>query len=167
MKAALLCNGPSRILFRNQCEYDYVMGCNIPWAKVDASLILDKEVVEYFWCMTHKIDFKLYFSEDAWRITYHMKSRPYFKEFLIELIKNPKPYWSCGHEALKILIKKEYKEIDIYGCDSRFRNTLESHTHQFVNTSNENLDVCVKNWNKNWDYLIETNPEVKINFIEG
>jgi hypothetical protein len=46
MKCAVLCNGPSRFDYQPSTEYDYVIGCNVPWTDVDATVIVDEVVVE-------------------------------------------------------------------------------------------------------------------------
>lgn len=49
MKAALLCNGPSRVAFKSRLGYNYVIGCNIPWTEVDSTVIFDVEVLNHMW----------------------------------------------------------------------------------------------------------------------
>ena len=49
MKAALLCNGPSRSLFTSTNGYNYLIGCNVPWRQVDATVVLDVGVVQKWW----------------------------------------------------------------------------------------------------------------------
>jgi hypothetical protein len=46
MKCAVLCNGPSRSAYNPEKEYAYRIGCNIPWTKVDCTVILDPQMVK-------------------------------------------------------------------------------------------------------------------------
>lgn len=167
MKVAVLCNGPSREIFRDSLEYEFVIGCNIPWTVVDATVILDVEVIHYLSKHPELINIPAYFSRKAWMITDEIKKRKFFDPYLIELVDDPKyPYHSAGHIAVEAMIRKGATEIDVFGCDSRFTPTLESYTHQYVDTSDE-TKRCIEGWNIGWDYIIENNPSIKINFIKG
>ena len=46
MKAAVVRNGPSRFAFQENLKYNYTIGCNIPWTNVNATVILDSNVIE-------------------------------------------------------------------------------------------------------------------------
>lgn len=48
MKIAVLGNGASRNFFADPSRYDYLIGCNIPWTEVDANVIIDEEMVNFF-----------------------------------------------------------------------------------------------------------------------
>ena len=39
MKGAVVANGPSRTRFNSSDGYNYTIGCNIPWTKVDSTVI--------------------------------------------------------------------------------------------------------------------------------
>lgn len=166
MKVAVLCNGPSREVFRDSLEYEFVIGCNIPWTVVDATVILDPEVIHYLAKHPQLINIPAYFSRKAWMITDEIKKRKFFEPYLIELIDPKYPYHSAGHVAVEAMIRKGATEIDIFGCDSWFESTIESYTHQYVDTSDE-TKRCIEAWRTKWKTIIENNPNVTINFIKG
>ena len=163
MCAALLCNGPSRILFTTPENYDYIMGCNIPWTKVDSTVVLDNEIVRTLYDNS-LIQYPIWFSENAWRET-KFKNREYFKEYFLGLVKTLPEYDSCGHVACRKLIELGYTKIDIYGCDSWFVNDTSSYTHQFDDTRSSNTDKHVIEWRKRWNTIIENHKDISINFI--
>lgn len=166
MKCAVLCNGPSKVLYKDNSDYDYVIGCNIPWTRVHATVLLDKEVVRLWDKDPTLINVPAYFSVDAWRETDGIKNREFFIPFLLELVEYKIEYFSSGHVAVTKAIEKGYTGIDIYGCDSYFEFNIVSYTHKFI--KNANADDSYKhvvNWRNNWNMIINNNPEVKINFI--
>jgi len=165
MKVAVLCNGPSRVVFRDSLEYDYVIGCNIPWTVVDATVILDPEIIHYMGLHPELIKIPAYFSRKAWMITDEIKKRKLFDPYLIELINPKYPYPSAGHVAVEVMIRNGATTIDIYGCDSWFADTIESCTHDYVNTSDE-TKRCIGAWRTRWNQIIEDNPNVTLNFIK-
>ena len=61
MKTALLCNGPSRVVYQPNLEYNYIIGCNIPWTKVNSTVIMDVGVLEKL-----KEPYMLFISRKAW-----------------------------------------------------------------------------------------------------
>ena len=164
MRGAILCNGPSRKLY-NPGGYDYVIGCNVPWTNVDATVIIDIDMVKHLANNPELIKYKIYFGRDAWRYTDGINKRKHFLNYLHEIVDPKPPFYSCGHMALQILLNEGYNEIDIYGCDSRFTKTLESYTHQYTDSSNNDLEKCINAWNVRWDNMIKNNPNANINFI--
>lgn len=164
-KVAVLCNGPSRSAYDPNTEYAYRIGCNIPWTKVDCTVILDEEVVR-LWNRDHTlIDVPVYFSVKAWRETASL-GRAFFEPYLIQLVEPRPEYDSSGHVACTQLIKLEYTDIDIYGCDSWFTQNVHSYTHQFVNSNTVyTADRHVIGWRNRWKEIMNANPNVKLNFI--
>ena len=163
MKAAVLCNGPSRILYTASPEYAYVMGCNIPWTEVNATIVLDVGVVAKWW--QYKLpNVPTWFSEHAWRET-KFRDRNYFMPTFLGLVKPLPEYDSSGHVACSKLIELGYDEIDIYGCDSWFSTDTSSHTHQYWDTRPSDTSKHVEGWRKRWETIMAGNPNVKINFI--
>jgi hypothetical protein len=164
MKAAVLCNGPSRVAFQGKEGYDYVIGCNIPWCgEVDSTVVLDVGVVAKWW--KEKLPkIPTWFSEHAWRET-KFRNRDYFMESFLGLVKPLPEYDSSGHVACSKLIELGYKEIDIYGCDSWFTEMTDSYTHQFVDSRPSDTSKHIVGWRKRWNTIIDGNPEVKITFI--
>ena len=168
MKCAILGNGPSRKSYNsNYSNYNFVLGCNIPWTKVDATVILDKEIIRYLSTHPELIKFKIYFGVDAWRYTDGIKKRQLFINYFEGLVTPKYPFYSSGHMAIDIVLKLGYSEIDIYGCDSWFLNTLDSNTHQYANTAQTKGAIkCIEAWRARWNKMIVNNPGVKFNFIQ-
>jgi hypothetical protein len=168
-KVAVLCNGPSRSAYNPNTEYAYRIGCNIPWTKVDCTVVLDEEIVRKWAKQQDLIDVPTYFSVNAWRETYSTRIRDtFFRKYMVEVIKPHYPYHSSGHNAAEIVIKLGYKELDIYGCDSWFSQNVDSYTRQFIKSTTQNTpDMHTAGWRKRWKDIIAANPDVKINFIEG
>jgi hypothetical protein len=164
MKAGVLCNGNSRSLFSSADGYDYLIGCNIPWRQVDANVILDIQVVQKWYKQKDLINAPTYFSEPAWRET-RFKERKFFEPYFLGLVKQLPEHDSCGHVACRKVIELGYTEIDIYGCDSWFEYNNESNTHQWVDSRSIDSKKQIDAWRKYWNKIIDSHPEVKINFI--
>lgn len=159
MKTALLCNGPSRVVYQPNLEYNYIIGCNIPWTKVNSTVIMDVGVLEKL-----KEPYMLFISRKAW-----IECSNKIKERLIGNISglfDPLPdYDSAGHAACRKLLELGATEIDIYGCDSWFTNNTESYTHQFVDDRSTDMIKHVTVWRSRWYDLMSKNPTVVFNFI--
>jgi hypothetical protein len=167
MKAALLCNGPSRELFTLKESYEFFIGCNVPWTNVDATVVLDKEVIDKWAKNPDLIQCATYFSVDAWRYTDSIKKRDLFRPYLMGLVTPKFPYHSSGHNAAEILIKLGYTDIDIYGCDSYFSNTTQTYTRSII-TKKHASDGSMKHiigWRNRWNEIIQNNPNIRLNFI--
>lgn len=167
MKAAVLCNGPSRELFKSREGYDFIIGCNIPWINVDATVVLDKEVVNKWANNLELIQCPTYFSVDAWRQTDSIKKRDLFRPYLKELISPKYPYHTSGHNACEIAIKLGYTEIDIYGCDSYFSDTTTTYTRTLI-TKPHPSDGSMKHiigWRNRWNEIVQNHPNIHLNFI--
>jgi hypothetical protein len=163
MKAAVLCNGPSRTMFTSPDGYDYIIGCNIPWTKVDSTIVLDINVVFEWW--NNKLPLSpIWFSEMAWRET-NFRNRAYFKDYFLGLVKALPEYDSSGHVACSKVIELGYKEIDIYGCDAWFTGNTDSYTHRYTDTRPLDTSKHVVGWRNRWNTIMINNPDVKITFI--
>ena len=164
MVAALLCNGPSRILYNPNNNYDYVIGCNIPWVMVDATVIMDIEVV-------HKIvsdnlpTVNTFFGRDVWRELHH-KTRSLYDDKFLGIVDTKDINDNSGHLACRKLIELGYTKIDVYGCDSMTNDNTDSYTHRYVDTRFAAASVLASNWRRVWNTII-TNNSVEINFIKG
>jgi hypothetical protein len=174
MRAALLCNGPSRVAFKNKEEYNYVMGCNIPWTDVDGTVMVDIGVARYY--ATHdQPDYELFLNEVCWNTLKGFKrSGVKLTSYLLaenklgRIIENAKPFYSSGHMAALELIRIGATEIDIYGCDSYYEDTVESFTWSLLpsHSSEKHRAKQVIEWRKNWA-SIEGQNKVKLNFIKA
>lgn len=166
MKAAVLCNGPSRVVYKGRDDYDYVMGCNIPWSEdVDATTIIDVPVVDRWFKEKHLVQCPVYFSRNAWRGCIN-KRREFFKPFMKSLIDTLPEFDSSGHNAVKVVLSLGASQIDIYGCDSMFKLTTTSYTNSFVHREPyKSVEKQIDGWKKNWNSIISNHPDVRFNFI--
>ena len=170
MRAALLGNGPSRKFYDPSKVYDYRLGCNIPWADVDATLVLDGNIVA-LWNKKHDlIKVPAYFSRHSWMFGDELKTfRPFIKEndLFIGLVDR-QPDESSGNVAAKKLVELGYTELDIYGCDAYFTEALghniKSYTREFIS----GIDMVNNSykWKLTWDAYMKKHPEIKFNFIK-
>jgi len=167
MKCAVLCNGPSRILYEPSTEYGFVIGCNIPWTKVDATVVLDEEVVREWAKNPDLITVPTYFSVKAWAETDGIKKRDFFRPFLIKTITPKYPYHSSGHNAVEQVIDKGYTDIDIFGCDSWFSSVGRSYTRTHIKQGGivDGDMRHIEGWRNRWKEIMDKYPEVTLNFI--
>lgn len=164
MKAAVLCNGPSRVAFQSRLGYDYVIGCNIPWSEeVNSTVVLDIGVVQQ-WYKRNFRNVPTWFSRHAWRET-NFTRRAFFRDSFLGLVDPLPEYDSSGHVACSKVIELGYKEIDIYGCDSWFIDNTDSYTHQYVDGRPNDRSKHIIGWRKRWEDIINGHPDVKITFI--
>ena len=167
MKASLLCNGPSREDFLpHKREYDYIMGCNAPWYdSCDATIIVDEIMMDRWFDNKDLINCNSYFSRKAYMYGSVNKFRHFFDDKLIEIVDVAPEWDSSGHVGCKILINQGWKEIDIWGCDSWFDQTIVSYTHTITpNLNPDDSKKHVDNWRKHWVTIMSENPDVTINF---
>jgi hypothetical protein len=157
MKCAVLCNGDSRSVFTSTDKYNYLIGCNIPWRQVDATVILDVNVLDKW-----NEPCPFYSSVSAWR---ELHKRERFEQHFLGFVDTFAEYDSSGHAATRKVIELGYKEIDIYGCDSWFTNDTESYTHQWVDGRAIDMNKQISVWRARWYELMAKHPDVKINFI--
>lgn len=157
MKVAVLGNGASRNLFTDPSRYYYLIGCNIPWTKVDSTVVMDVNVLDHM-----NIPCNMYVSRNAWR---ECNNRERHIGYLLELFDPLPEYDSAAHVATRIIINMGAKEIDIYGCDSWFRNDTESYTHQWVDSRAIDMTKNVSVWRSRWYDLMAKNPEITFKFI--
>lgn len=151
--------------------YDFVMGCNIPWAEVDGLTLIDVSVARYY--ATHIPNCKFFLPNFCWNVLKEYKhSGIKTTKYIIDsnrfgrIIEDPKDLYSSGHMAALELIRLGATEIDIYGCDSYFNYTIESSTWEHVpSLANKNRQAeQIKSWKHNWD-LIKSQNKVIIDFI--
>jgi hypothetical protein len=167
MKCAVLCNGPSRILYGPSAEYGFVIGCNIPWTVVDATVVLDEQIVRLWAKNPDLITVPTYFSVKAWQETDAVKKRDFFRPFLIKTINSKYSYDSSGHNAVEQVIDKGYTDIDIFGCDSWFSEIGISYTRTHIKDGGiVNGDMKhIEGWRNRWKEIMDKHPEVNLNFI--
>ena len=170
--AALLGNGPSRKFYDPSKVYDYRLGCNIPWTDVDATIILDENIIK-LWHKDHSlIKVPAYFSRNAWMYGDELKTFiPFIKEnnYFIDIVdKIPNSNESSGNVATRKLVELGYTQIDIYGCDAYFTaahgHNTKSYTRDFI-SGTDMINNSYK-WKLRWDEFIKKHPEVTFNFIK-
>jgi hypothetical protein len=77
-----------------------------------------------------------------------------------------KEFFSAGHVAAQIMCENDFTELDIYGVDSMFKDTVESFTNTLIDDCNPDSErQRIVNWRLNWDKLQNDYPEVTFNFI--
>ena len=168
MRGAVVANGQSRTRFNSSNGYNYTIGCNIPWTKVDATVILDGNVIERWSRDLSLISCPAFFTTRAWRSTDEYKIREYILDnnLFIDLMPDAPEFYSAGHVAAMIMCENDFTELDIYGVDSMFEDTVESFTNTLINDYNPDSEVQrIVNWRLNWDKLQNDYPEVTFNFI--
>jgi hypothetical protein len=169
MTCAVLCNGPSRSAYNPEKEYTFRIGCNIPWTKVDCTVILDQQLVNVLINNPDLIDFNIYFSEDAWQHVRTIKAENLFKDRFVGTIVKAKKGLSSGNLACLKAVELGYTDIDIYGADSFTTNDIRSntvrrsYTRKFLDSDSINMSGS---WKTNFNKMIESYPEVTFNFIK-
>ena len=167
--AAVLGNGPSRKFYDPSKAYDFRMGCNIPWTDVDATIILDQNIIELWAKDKTLIKVPAYFSSKAWTAAdeFRLRAHLYSNDLFLGLIGKD-PDESSGNVAAKKLVEEGYAEIDIYGCDAYWteqsRYNTESYTREFI--TDPDMANNSSKWKSLWDNFIANHPEVKFNFIK-
>jgi len=167
MKCAVLCNGPSRSTYNPQTEYAYRIGCNIPWTKVDCTVILDPQMVKVLVNNTSLIDCNIYFSQAAWDYVKEVGAISLFKS--LGIIEKTRKGLSSGNLACLKAVELGYTEIDIYGADAmttndiRSNNVSKSYTRNFLDSDSMNMSP---DWRHNFNRMIESHPEVNFNFVK-
>jgi len=169
MKAAVVCNGPSRFAFQENLGYNYIIGCNIHWTKVNATVILDGNVIHRWAGDPNLISCPAFFTTKAWRTTDEVKFREYIlnNNLFIDMMPDAPEFFSAGHVAAQIMCENDFTELDIFGVDSMFKDTVESFTNTLVYDHNPDSELQrIVNWRLNWDKLQNDYPEVTFNFIK-
>lgn len=167
-RAALLCNGPSRISYTQSEKYNYVIGCNVPWTEVDSTVILDKPLIEKWHLDRNLITVPVHFGHKAWDMAQRL-DRAFFASHWVSTVTTEPTNHSSGHTACELLIKYGYTSIDIYGCDAWFGGSGDSFTRQFIDIESPNrimrLHATLAGWRMRWKQLIDSTPSVDFNFI--
>lgn len=161
MIGAILGNGPSRTLYNANNEYDFVIGCNIPYEKVDATVICDVEIVELL-----KNDFTLIQIPVIISTVVYEKMKEFriVESFTILNVFKPKEWHNAAHYAADYLMTKEVEEIQIYGCDSIFENDLSSVTDEKIEKKMDS-DRFIRQWRKVWSKKFENDIKFVIKRI--
>lgn len=168
MKVAVLGNGKSRFLFTTPKEYDYIIGCNIPWTDVDTTVIIDEKVVEFLYKNKQKFEYRqnTIFSRKSWTKVLEIQAEDYFLPNFNSIVEMSEGIDSSAHIALKHALTLDgISSVHVYGCDSRWTDNISSRTHVYVNNKPPNETVAVSVWNSRWDEIIQNSKNVEILFI--
>lgn len=169
MKAAVLCNGSRRISYGGRNDYDFVIGCNIPWTQdLDATVVVDEEIVIIWSQNLNLIHVPIYFSKKAWMCADNLKIRETTTQQFAGIIDVEPNYHSSGHCAAEIAIARGATLINVYGCDGMFERTTNSYTRNFIPSGpNEQIRGVdkVNGWRRRWSSLMQHTPQTTINFI--
>jgi hypothetical protein len=166
--SAVLGNGPSRKLYDKSKVYNFLIGSNIPWTRVDATVILDEEVIRLWAKNKDLISCPVLFSKQSWMMASEVGISKWVLDnnYFIDMISRETEF-SSGIYGCIHLIEKGYKDIDIYGCDAYFTDNhdknLESYSREFLPQPAANNS---SRWKRFWDDLIAKHPDVKFNFIK-
>lgn len=161
MKTAILGNGPSRILYEEVNDFDLIIGCNIPWTKVDATVLCDKEIVDVIKNDFTLIQVPVIISTIVFE---RMKEFRIVDSFTILDVFKPKEWHNAAHYAADYLMTKEVDEIQIYGCDSIFDNTISSVTDDKVEKKMDS-ERFIRQWRKVWDKKFENDIKFVVKHI--
>ena len=158
MIGVVLGNGPSREHYDR--KGDYVLGCNIPGDEfsVDATVICDEEII---WVLKNDptlIDVPIIISTKALE---KMKELRIDSLFTIHHVFKIKDWHNSAHYAAEFLLDYGCNELNIWGCDSIFKDDLSSITDEYVNKEPE-VARFVKQWRKVWDDIQAEYPNVNI-----
>lgn len=156
MIGAVVGNGPSGESY--DLSADYVIACNIPSKKysVDATVIVDEEIVWLLKNNPELIEVPVILSNKAWE---KMKELKIDNQFEILDSFRSEEWHNAGHYAAKYLMKNvECDTIQIWGCDSYFEDTIDSTTDELVEKRNDN--TFIRHWRGVWNQIIDNNPRI-------
>jgi hypothetical protein len=166
--AAVLGNGPSRKSYDPSKEYDYRIGCNVPWTDVDCTVIIDTEIVRLWKLDPDLIKCPAYFSGRAWEYAgdTHVRGIIYGRDAFKGIV-DKQDNDSSANMAARILIRDGYKNIDIYGCDAYFTEQHGYNTKSFTRTILPTMPALNNSykWKLSWDDMVKKHPDVNFNFI--
>jgi len=166
----VLCNGPRWKHYKPNGLY--TMGCNFPPVPVDATSIIDRDVIRV-WAtdnvkmLTNKVVLNRASSETIkeHRRFFSLEQNTIKVLGTVNVLRN---YYSSGHWAAYAMIRLGFTELDIYGCDSYFDVDIGSYTDNFVEKGKPNYNPkFVGEWRKSWKRLSqEEGKGVTFNFID-
>lgn len=163
MKVAILCNGPSKTLYKSSSVYDTVIGCNIPWCDVNFTVVGDKRVIAKEVSQKGLIQYPMIIYNQAYDYVRKHNLEYVFADRCLEYIMLDNPT-SAGNGAAQIALLKGYTVLDVYGADAIFSENFTSSTQQYIPWPSDKKKEVIK-WRERWKQLAELYPEATINFI--
>lgn len=162
-------NGASKIIYKNLPKSyqtgKFILGCNIPDADiyVDATVICDVEIIFILKNYLNLVSVPVILSTQAFS---KMKELGIVRYFEILHVFNPKEWHNCGHYGAEYLINTDHNQIEIFGCDSIFEDTIASSTDDYVPKENKTHQGFIDNWRIVWKKMFVDYPDVKFNIHE-
>jgi hypothetical protein len=174
MIVAILGNGPSKedwFMEKDLHPFGFVMGCNFPWTKVDATTIIDGKAAEgwvkYVVEKKEVKPVKLYLSPAANSRFVHLGEKQFlhqWKKGEVEVRRRE----SSAHCAAKVAIEQlGATQVRVYGADTFFTMENASSTWKYVNGGLDGAKKAqqITDWRSNWHRLKEENPHVQITMV--
>lgn len=161
MKCNILGSGSRRSLFNPDSLTS--VGCNIPYATVEYTVLFDTEIVDVLPC---QVEYKLLVHKRVF--SYLKNSRPHLLAKVDKVFEYSTSGYklSSGHHAANCMIKKGYTELNLYGMDAWFepKNWENSYTDKYIAKKPGPLEMG-RAWRDGWQLMMKQNPSVKFNFI--
>lgn len=161
MNGAVLGNGISRNMYSDNSDFDLVIGCNIPWTKVDATVICDIEIIDLI-----KNDFTLIKVPVIISTVVFEKIKEFkiVDKFTILDVFKPKDWHNAAHYAVDYLMTKNVDQIHLYGCDSILEDDISSITDDNVEKHMDS-ERFIRQWRKVWDKKFENDLKFLVHKI--
>jgi hypothetical protein len=158
MLGVVLGNGPSKEYFDR--VGDYVVGCNIPGDdfSVDATVICDEEIV---WVLKNDpslIHCPVIVSNKAYEKMKEFRIDGHFDIHHVFVVKD---WHNSAHYAAEFLLEFGCNELNVWGCDSIFKDDLSSTTDVYVKKEPD-TQRFVNNWRQVWNDIFQRYPNVNI-----
>ena len=182
MECNLLCSGPRKQSYEPNGLL--TIACNVPWTKVDYTVIFDEVVLMKIVEIPSVIDAetKLIISSRAYQELIRTKSKTKLKNkiacvFKYSSLSEKEFLRSSGHYAAEWAIFKGFTKLNIYGCDNWFGDfkCLDNNMHDitkphYIKNFNVDFSADVQTarglyWKQSWEKMIKQNPNVEFNFI--
>jgi hypothetical protein len=157
MKGVILGNGPSKHLYDR--SGDIIIGCNFPGEEysVDATVICDEEIVYILKTTPNLITCPIIISEKVFE---KLKELKLVDKYIILCVFKVRDWHNAAHYAAQYLITTGCEEIDVWGCDSMFSETISSSTDAFVPKSDSDGARFIKKWRAVWNALFVYYPDI-------
>lgn len=156
MLGTVLGNGPSRNAYDK--SGDFTLGCNIPSDEfsVDATVICDEEIVWVLRSNPELIQCPIIISNKAYE---KMKELRIDDLFDIHHVFRTKEWYNTAHYAAEYLAEYGCDSINIWGCDSIFKNDISSTTDAYVKKQPDS-DRFTKHWRRVWNDIFDSYPNI-------
>jgi len=162
MKCNILGSGSRRSLFKPDSVVS--VGCNVPYAKVEYTVLFDTEIVDV---LPYPIEYKLLVHKRV--LSYIKNNHPHLLTKIDKVFEYSTSGYklSSGHHAANCMIKMGYTELNLYGMDAWFdpKNWENSYTDKYITKKPGGPPEMGYAWRDGWQLMMKQNPSVKFNFI--